>query len=229
MISKKVITQTIPTVYSDNEDFMIPRDTYGLSGNSSKIKSTSILNNQSAKINNYGYASSNNSSSNPNMARKMNISLNNSVANKKASENGGGASLKPVSYFDFHLKKSQESLNASKKSIDQSDTLNLNMTAKHKLNKHQSISFENDSPTAVPITPFQQNFQKYVIERHVNHFNHRQAATNATKHQVDKKLAHEDSSKGKGNVYNKSYFYNESLSDTKSLADDKIDKVDTLF
>ena len=227
MISKKVITQTIPTVYSDNEDFMISRSTYGLSGNNSKIKSTSILNNQSNKLNSFGYASSN-SSNNSNGARKMNFSLNNGMSSKnKADAN----SLKPVNYFDFHLKKSQENLNTSKKS-DYTESKH-----KNSLNKqHQSKSIENESPTAVPTTPFQQNFQKYVIERHVNHFNHRQQSinnnSNASK-PMEKKIFNDESSKSiggnilKGNMYNKSYFYNESLSDTKSLADEKFEKVNT--
>ena len=50
---------------------------------------------------------------------------------------------------------------------------------------------------------------------------------------MEKKIFNDESSKSiggnmlKGNMYNKSYFYNESLSDTKSLADEKFDKVNT--
>ena len=121
MISKKVITQTIPTVYSDNEEFMISRESFNLA-NSSKVKplATSILHNQAAnsfKFNNPSMKSSTtavNNTANANIAKKMNISLNNgtstapsasivAVANSKPKLEKN--SINPVSFFDFHVRK----------------------------------------------------------------------------------------------------------------------------
>ena len=241
MISKKVITRTIPTVYSDsNEEFMIARDSFSLVNNS-KVKplSSTILHNQANNFN-FNASSVKSSSNNSINNKKLNTSLNSGPNLNSGSTNSKPifekTSVNPVSYFDFHVKKENENFIASKKA---------EVLLKQKLNQVKQSSpkyFENDSPTNVPLTPFQQNFQKYVIERHhVNHFNHRQPSNTKPnlKHIfLDKKITNDDggsmtgsvnSLNNKSNFYNKSYFYSETASDTKSINEkDRFEKVNII-
>ena len=233
MISKKVITQTIPTVYTDNEEFMIARDSFNnnlVSENttSSKIKPTSIIHNHASNFN-FNPSSSNSYNKTANVTsniRKMNISLNNGSKknNDKNSATSTAAAVNPVSFFDFHLKNETDlSLSTtSKKSSDMSKQ----KTAQYNQAKASKMIDNESSPNSVPTTPFQNTFQKFVIERHVNHFNHRQPSMNSSNTNLnskqlvlDKRYVSEEgplTTAGLINsLNNKSSFYNKSLFPTK--------------
>jgi len=243
MISKKVITQTIPTVYTDNEEFMIARDSFNnnlVSENttSSKIKPTSIIHNHASNFN-FNPSSSNSFNKATNVTsniRKMNISLNNGSkkTNDKNSATSTTAAVNPVSFFDFHL-KNETDLSMSTTSKKSSD-MSKQKTAQYNQAKASKNIDNESSPNSVPTTPFQNTFQKFVIERHVNHFNHRQPSMNSSNTNLnskqlvlDKRYVSEEgplttaglinSLNNKSSFYNKSYFYSENASDTKSLND----------
>jgi hypothetical protein len=235
MISKKVITQTIPTVYNDNEEFMIARDSFN--GNTLSSVTANTSNSKVKPMStgsNFNFNPSNNFNKTTNTTatiRKMNISLNNGAkrSNEKLATNSG-VTVNPVSFFDFHVKNENDFSTLSKKSSE-----------KHKKpaqfsNKAFNLDNAETSPTAsIPTTPFQNTFQKFVIERHVNHFNHRQpslnsgSSSNTKQITLEKKYVSEESplttagiinslNDNMTNYYNKSYFYSENnKSDPKSL------------
>lgn len=160
MISKKVISQTIPTVYTDNNEFLA-------SEFNPKVTTLSTSPAQkSSKINaNYNYVST---GSINNASKKLSNGMSKSPT--KLENN-----LKPVSYFDFHYKRNQagskENLSSSQKLLDSTKTSVNNINGSNNDLNKSSKSIDRDSPPIIQI-PFQQNFQKFIIERHVNHFNH---------------------------------------------------------
>lgn len=178
MISKKVISQTIPTVYTNNNEFISSEFNPKVASlsTSQPQKTTRI----SANYNHVSTGSINNSNS---TSKKLSNGI--SVSPTKTENN-----LKPVSYFDFHYKRNQagskENLNSSQKLLDSTKTSVNNINGSNNDLNKSSKSIDRDSPPIIQI-PFQQNFQKFVIERHMNHFNHRQnpsdpnKATNSSK------------------------------------------------
>lgn len=175
MITKKVYLQKIPAVFNDKTEFNTSNDNFAVSSSfkvnyspTNQIKHTKMdlkpVNYFGSKLNSYNSNDSNlNNTSNTKLNSNSNGNLNTS---SNFSELLSGNQTKINNYYNFK----SDSLNSYNTSfLVNNNNNNLNHDTTEKYANKNSYSLNNQESFIIPKDKTQ-TFQKYAIERHMNHF-----------------------------------------------------------
>ena len=165
MISKKAGSETMPTSYNDKNEFENSSDNFSfLSKAASTVTTKSIRFDANAlkSTNYFGY----NFASNRNLSASSKNTAASSIKQNYQNKNSYG--LYPQNQHTEQYPQYQLPANKPDKSF---------------------INAEYEKPSQlINIKKQQAAFQKYILERHVNHFNHRTSGDSTTKYMISKIL-----------------------------------------
>lgn len=162
MITKKLISQTIPTVYNDKDEFNNLSENFTLTSSSYLTPKRQELDHKQMDLKSVNYFGSK-SSTNFKKVNKQHVNSN----DLNQAKNSNYYNFNSNSYNFYNTSFSNENLEKFKTNSINSD-----------LNQESFILPKNK----------QQSFQKYAIERHINHFKPQNLNSNNTKMMITKML-----------------------------------------